>query len=516
MRYFSAMDGMETRRRRLRFIARVQARNFVGAVLVFLYFSVIDPLSADQRLTWADVAFFVVATTLLVAAGMALGTRVSGPLLAPARYDPHTVRRAALRLPYTMTAFTLLGWVLAGVIFGVLWPWLTDSLMLRGAVRSVFGITVIGGGVTAAFVFLAAERVWRDELQRFFPDGDLSAVTGVPRLGVRARLLAVFTLTSVVPLVILAIVAYRRTALVAAAPHRAEALLLEMLGIVLFLVAVGLWAAIGLSVFVANSVAGPLRELESAMARVERGDLSARAPVVSNDEIGAVAEGFNRMVAGLRERELIKDTFGRYVTREIRDEILAGRVGLEGEQREVTILFADLRDFTPWVETAAPREVVRDINRYFAEMEAAVRRHGGLVLQFIGDEIEAVFGAPVAAADHASRAVRAALEMRARLEALNAEREAGGKKPLRHGIGVHTGAVLAGNIGSGERLSYALVGDAVNLASRIQDLTKTAGTDILISATTRAALDGAVAVRPLPAARVKGRSAEVEVFAVVG
>jgi adenylate cyclase len=251
------------------------------------------------------------------------------------------------------------------------------------------------------------------------------------------------------------------------------------------------------------------------MARVERGDLDARARVVSNDEIGGVAEGFNRMLSGLKERDFVKDTFGKYVTREIRDEILSGRVGLEGELREVTVLFADLRDFTPWVEATEPREVVRDLNRYFGEMEAAVRQQGGLVLQFIGDEIEAVFGAPVAAADHAARAVRAALDMRARLDALNAARAAAGKRPLRHGIGVHTGTVLAGNIGSGERLSYALVGDTVNLASRIQDLTKTAGADVLISATTRAALAGAVAVTALPATRVKGRSAEVEVFAVV-
>jgi class 3 adenylate cyclase len=137
------------------------------------------------------------------------------------------------------------------------------------------------------------------------------------------------------------------------------------------------------------------------------------------------------------------------------------------------------------------------------------------VLQFIGDEIEAVFGAPVQASDHAQRAVRAALDMRTGLAAFNAARTEQNKPPLRHGIGVHTGTVLAGSIGGADRLSYALVGDAVNLASRIQDLTKSAGTDILISATTRAALDSAVAVTALPAARVKGRSAEVEVFAVV-
>ena len=173
--------------------------------------------------------------------------------------------------------------MLAGIIWGILWPWAVGHLTLPGALRSVFGITVIGGGVTAAFVFLSAERLWRDELPAFFPDGGQSAVPGVPRLRVRQRLLAVFTLTSVVPLVLLAIVAYRRTVLVAADPARADSLLFEMVVIMFFLVAVGLGAAIGLSLFVAGSVAAPLREVEAAMARVVRGDLDARAPVVSND-----------------------------------------------------------------------------------------------------------------------------------------------------------------------------------------------------------------------------------------
>ena len=418
------------RKRRYRFMRLIQACNLVGAVLAFLYFRVIDPLASDRAVTWADIAFFVCACALLGVIGIGLSTRLTAPLINPERHDPREVRRAAIMFPYSMTALSMLGWVLAGVLFGVIWPWLIGTLTLEAVARTFFGVTVIGGGVTAAFVFLSAERLWRDELRTFFPDGDLGAVTGVPRLRVRIRLLAVFVLTSVVPLLLLAIVAYRRTALVAADPQRAGALLTEMLVIVVFLVAVSLWAAIGLSLFVANSVASPLRELESSMAKVERGDLDARAPVVSNDEIGGVAEGFNRMLVGLKERDFIKDTFGKYVTREIRDEILAGRVGLEGEQREVTILFSDLRDFTPWVEATEPREVVRDLNRYFGEMDAAVRQHGGLVLQFIGDEIEAVFGAPVPAADHARRAVRAALDMRARLSAFNAPREAAGRKPL--------------------------------------------------------------------------------------
>jgi class 3 adenylate cyclase len=178
------------------------------------------------------------------------------------------------------------------------------------------------------------------------------------------------------------------------------------------------------------------------------------------------------------------------------------------------MLFADLRDFTPWVEATEPRQVVRDLNEYFTEMDQAIRAHGGLVLQFIGDEIEAVFGAPIASRDHAARAVHAAIEMRRRLQTWNARREAAGRPPLRNGIGIHTGTVLAGNIGGADRLSYALVGDPVNLASRIQGLTKDFKADILISDATRSRLDGTVAAEELPAVRVKGRVEEVNVYRV--
>jgi len=420
-------------------------------------------------------------------------------------------RRRALLFPWAMAASTLSAWVVAGVIFGVVGPLLAGWFTVSSALRAMIGITAVGGVVTAAIVFFSIENRWRQELPGFFPAGDLSAVRGVPRVPVRARLLVVFLLTSVGPLALLGIVAWRRSRLAAADPANAGAMLGEVLALIGFFIVVGLVAAVRLSWVVSDSVAAPLLGLTFAMARVERGDLDARCPVVSNDELGAAAEGFNRMLDGLREREAIKDAFGRYVTREVRDEILAGRVSVEGEQREVTILFADLRDFTPWVEATEPRQVVRDLNAYFAEMEAAIRDHGGLVLQFIGDEIEAVFGAPVPAPDHAQRAVRAALDMRARLQAWNTGRS----RPLSHGIGVHTGAVLAGAIGSRERLSYALVGDAVNLASRIEGLTKEVGADILVSATTARRLDGGIALEPLPAVRVKGKTAEVEVFRVV-
>jgi adenylate cyclase len=209
-------------------------------------------------------------------------------------------------------------------------------------------------------------------------------------------------------------------------------------------------------------------------------------PGVANDEIGAVAEGFNRMLGGLRERERIRETFGRYVTREIRDEILAGRASFEGRLEEVTILFADLRDFTPWVERTEPRDVVRDLNEYFTEMEAAISLPArARAASTSGTRSRRCSEPPSLRPTMPTAPFAAALEMRARLEGLNTRRAAAGKPPLRNGIGIHTGTVLAGSIGSSERSSYALVGDAVNLASRIQGLNKELGTEILVSDATR-------------------------------
>jgi adenylate cyclase len=490
--------------------------NLVGGLLAFFYFRFIDDAAVARGITPGILVFFVVTFAILIAIGQALSERFMAPLVTTRPVEPALVRRRAIQLPLAVAGVTTVGWVLAGITWGIIWPLIEGVFTPTSAFRTIFGITVIGGSVTTAFIFFNIEHHWRKRLPRYFPEGDLGAVSDVARVSVRVRLLVVFLLVGVVPLALLGVMAYRRAlAVLGADPVTAAGIVQGMLPVIAFLVIVPGVAAVGLAVFVANSVAGPLRALQRAMGEVGEGNLDAQSPVVSNDEIGAVAEGFNRMLAGLRERDFVKETFGKYVTREIRDEILGGRIALEGETREVTVLFADLRDFTPWVEANPPREVLRDLNAYFAEMNAAIRGHGGLVVQFIGDEIEAVFGAPVPEPAHARRAVRAALEMRRRLVAWNAGRREAGKPLLRHGIGVHTGSVLAGNIGSAERLSYALVGDTVNLASRIQGLTKEFGVDILISGVTRQRLDDAVAVEALPATRVKGRVQEVEVFRVI-
>jgi len=504
---------------RRRLVRLVVLGNLGGAVLTFVYFREVDPILGGVAPGAAELAFFAFGFALLAVAGRIASARWMRPVRQaearpPAGATSSLARRRALLMPEFMALVTFTGWAAAGLLWGVLWPLLAGRFVLEPALRQMFGITFVSGIFVAACMFFGVERIWRSNLPRLFPAGDLSAV-GVPRLGVRARMVAVLLIVSLLPMAVLAIAALTRAqALLHADAAASAAIIRNLIAVIAFLVIGGVAVSAGLASLVASSIARPLREVERAMRRVRDGTLDIRCTVVSNDEIGAVAEGFNGMVDGLRERERIRETFGRYVGPEVRDEILAGRADAGGVQHEVTILFADLRDFTPWVEATPAHEVVADLNAYFAEMDGAIRACGGVVLQFIGDEIEAVFGAPAANPHHADAAVAAARAMRSRLAAWNAGRTADGRRELRHGIGIHTGTVIAGNIGSGERVSYALVGDAVNVASRIQSLNKELGTTVLLSGATCAKLGSTAGCRALPDMQVKGHRAAVSIYAL--
>jgi adenylate cyclase len=215
------------------------------------------------------------------------------------------------------------------------------------------------------------------------------------------------------------------------------------------------------------------------------------------------------------QKRILKETFGKYVAHEVRDEVLAGRIPLDGELKDVTVLFADLRNFTPLTEYTPPKEMVKILNNYFTEMTPAIHRHRGSILRYVGDEIYTVFSAPLPLKDHPRHAVEAALDMRRLLGVVNMKLARQGYGPLSHGVGIHSGPVVAANIGSPDRLAYDLVGDTVNLASRIQELTKQFRTDILISATTRGRLKGDIPVEKLPAITVKGKREPVEVYRVI-
>jgi adenylate cyclase len=292
--------------------------------------------------------------------------------------------------------------------------------------------------------------------------------------------------------------------------------ILKRLGVHIFTILIILLFLTRLLAYIfARKFARPIEILSKKTEEVAQGNLKTITDIKSNDEIGTLAKNFNHMIEGLKERDFVKETFGKYITKEIRDEILKGNISLNGELKNVTVLFADLRNFTPLVESTPPVEVAQIINNYFEEMASAIHSYKGLVIQFIGDEIEAVFGAPLPIDNHASLAVFAALEMRKKLAVVNRNLQSKGHLPLCHGVGIHTGQVLAANIGSPDRLSYALIGDTVNLASRIQELNKDYGTDILISSATRNELISNLGYEKIEVASIRGKNEPVELYKVL-
>jgi len=253
----------------------------------------------------------------------------------------------------------------------------------------------------------------------------------------------------------------------------------------------GLVALLGVAIggaLVAANITQPVQRLVAVMREVLGGDLNQNIHLEREDEIGFLARTFNEMVGGLRDREKIRAAFGRFVSQDVAEEYLAGRIPLEGDRREVTVLFQDIRGFTSMSERLAPEKVRRMLNRFMTEMVAAIEGEGGVVKQFTGDGLMAIFGAPKKSPDHAVQAVRAAVAMLRRLGPLNEQFAREGEETLAIGIGIHTGEVVAGPFGPDERVEYAVVGDTTNLASRIEGLTKQMQTTILVSEVTAARL----------------------------
>jgi class 3 adenylate cyclase len=277
-----------------------------------------------------------------------------------------------------------------------------------------------------------------------------------------------------------------------------------------------LLVAVALSIFFAGTITKPLNALVAGTRAVEKGNLDYSIPVTTKDELGELAESFNEMVTDLKEKERVKAVFGRYLPKAVADRAMQhqGDLGLGGEEREVAVLFSDIRGFTSLSERLSPPEVVKMLNEYYTRMIDVLFENDGTLDKTIGDAIMAVFGAPVSDPESTAKALKTALGMMAELKKFNAERVARGEEPVQIGIGVNTGTVVAGNLGSVKQLSYTVIGDEVNLASRMCSNAK-AG-QILVTDATYRKTKWLFEFNQLEPIKVKNVSNPVQVYEVLG
>jgi len=285
----------------------------------------------------------------------------------------------------------------------------------------------------------------------------------------------------------------------------------QALLITLIMVLAGLGGAVGLAALLSR----PIFRLVQATGAIAAGNFNIALPVASRDELGVLTDSFNRMARSLREKEMIKRAFTRYVAREVVEEILKNpeNMALTGERREVTVLFCDVRGFTPLSERLSPEDVVLLLNDFYNLMIETTFKHDGTLDKFLGDAVMAVFGAPLAHPDHSARAIRTALAMQEGIVGLNERRARDGKEPIAVGIGVSAGEAVAGTVGTEDRMEYTVIGDSVNLAARLESNAKPG--QILISHRTYERVRDLVDARPLGRIRVKGKEEEVEVYEVL-
>jgi adenylate cyclase len=360
----------------------------------------------------------------------------------------------------------------------------------------IFAGTVIAVAYAAMLHFFASELFLRpvaEDIALRLPVDLGSAPPGVP---LRWKLLGALPVINVV------------TGVVVSGLSTDGRASLNELGVdVVVAVLVAFTVSLELTLLLTRSILRPVDDLLEATERVRRGDLETRVPITSADELGALAGSFNEMVRGLAEREALREAFGSYVDPEVARRVVEEGELLEGQEREVTVMFVDVRGFTRFAERASARETVAFLNQFFDVVVPIVRKHGGLANKFLGDGLLCVFGAPERLRDHADRALAAAREIVGELNRRFGDR-------LRVGIGLNSGPVVVGSVGGGGRLEFTVIGDPVNVAARVEAATRETRDTILLTEATRCLLERGVELEERGEVPLRGRSEPVPVYSV--
>ncbi|MDT7615739.1 MAG: adenylate cyclase [Pseudonocardiales bacterium] len=443
--------GMPTR---LALGAAITLANIIGAGVVLVLAAWVlpeGPLADPGRVRLLNLALFGGYLVVAVPVGMFWGSRRfflrhGGDADTRLRRE----RRVVLYGPLRLVTVQAVLWLLAAVVFAGLNVGFSPRLALS------IGETVLLGGITTcAISYLLAERILRRTAARVLGD-EPPGRRILP--GVVVRSLLFWALGTGVPVVGVLLAAVSSLVFDDVPASQLAVIVLSIGGTALV---IGLLVTVG----AARAVADPVNAVRRSMGRVERGDLDAGVPVYDGTELGQLQTGFNTMVSGLRERERIRDLFGRHVGREVAQAAAdAGEVRLGGEVRRVAVLFVDLVGSTTLAAERPPDEVVALLNRFFAVVVEVVEEHEGWINKFEGDAALAVFGAPVATTDPAGSALAAARCLGERLPTELPD--------VAVGIGVSAGDAVAGNVGDVRRFEYTVIGDPVNEAARLTELAK--------------------------------------------
>lgn len=426
--------------------------HFLGAIDVFLLLFLVLPAPEGHERTdglATNLVAAVVYLSLATIVGRWLGPRVSparAPWMLEGRDPNEAEREAVLRAPYHCLVLNAGLWAGGALLFTAI------NLVHSHDVALHVGTTILMGGVTTCAIgYLLVERIQRPVVALALESGPVRPAWP----GVKGRVVVTWIAASGMPLLGLVFVAMHGIFEHAQADDLARStLVLALLGFTL---------GLGVAWFVAGSLSRPLAAVRRAQARVEAGDLAAEVPVDDGSELGTLQGGFNRMVAGLRERERMQDLYSRQVGQEVAREALeSGEPRLGGKVCETAVLFVDLVGSTALAASQPPDAVVARLNRFFAIVVDVVEGHGGWINKFEGDSALCVFGAPVPQADPAGCALAAGRTLAARLRAAGIEA----------GIGLSAGPAVAGWVGAERRFEYTVIGDPVNEASRLCDLAK--------------------------------------------
>lgn len=413
-------------------------------------------------------------------------------------------RRALNHLPRWSAAWVLVFYCILHPLGIIISPYFGSvGTEAPPTIYLIFMATVMSATAAYLVYFMTTALVTRIK-QHVFDRYDII----IPASGahIRSRLVVAILLLSTTPLIVVVFEVF------VFASYRPVELYLSLESALMVDMAVTAFVILMGVMLLPRTFTAPLKILLGAVERVAGGDLSTRAPVTSDDEIGIMTNRFNELVEDLRERDQIRKTFGKYVPDSVAERLIRDPEILKGEDRFATIMFTDIADFTTISEQLTPAETIQLLNDYMEFVVEPIHEFGGVVNNFIGDAVFASFNVPNPDEHHARNAVRAALEIEKRLKG----RFFGPDQniALETRIGINTGQVAAGVVGSGDRLGYAILGDAVNIAARLEGAVKSVDGSILVSQATRDLAGDEFAFHPVGPIRIRGRIGEVEGYAL--